>query len=62
MKLTHRLHAVLALIAIASMPLLVACSDGRAFDRSAAEPARSLDQPGVLDPLLNSLDGVTYHG
>ena len=42
--------------------LLAACGDDGALSARAAEPQETSARPSVLDPALDSLEGVTHHG
>ena len=41
---------------------LTACAEEARIDTGAAEPAKSASERRTLDPVLNTIDGVTHHG
>lgn len=59
---SNRLRFAATLTAVLTLTVLLAYGFSGAVDAVAVQPDRTIQQPGVLDPSMNRLEGVTHHG
>lgn len=59
---SNRLRLAAMLTAVLTLTLLLAYGFSGAVDAVAVQPDQTTQQPGALDPSMNSLEGDTHYG